>query len=68
MSLLVFWYISKLKVAITYDRVKISKRSSEAINRRRTDVKMAKRKGTKRQAIGNKILLRKIKIEQREHH
>jgi hypothetical protein len=29
---------------------------------------MAKRKGTKRQAIGNKILLGKINIEQREHH
>ena len=41
---------------------------SEAVNRKRADNTMVKRKSTKGQTTIYKTLCRKLKIEQHEHH
>jgi len=47
-------------------RLKIPKGSSEAVNRRRADNAIAKRKRTKGKTTIHKIIHRKLKIEQHE--
>ena len=58
----------KPKPSIGRKRLKIPKGQSEAVNRRRTDNAMAKRKSTKGQRMFYKIQPRKLKILQHKPH
>ena len=46
----------------------ITQEKSEAVNQRRTDNAMAKRKKTNRQTMINKTLHKKLRIQQHEPH
>ena len=50
------------------ENLKTSKGKSEYVNRRRTDNTIAKRKRAKKKTMIYKILYRKLKVEQHEHH